>query len=79
MPATDAVTLDVREDILAGRDPFGRIMAAVDSLTEGQSLVLINVFEPRPLYGVLRMRGLEHEAEQTPDGDWRVVFSKPTQ
>lgn len=78
MQATDAVTLDVREDIRAGREPFGRIMAAVDSLASGQPLVLINVFEPTPLYGVLGQRGFEHETERTPEGDWRIVFYKPT-
>lgn len=68
------VTVDVRDDIRAGREPFQRIMAAVSSLREGQALELINVFEPVPLYEVMKQRGFTHRTEQTPDGDWRVIF-----
>lgn len=74
MSDMELVTVDVREDIRAGREPFQRIMAAVSSLREGQALELINVFEPVPLYEVMRQRGFAHRTERTPDGDWRVIF-----
>lgn len=74
MADLELVTVDVRDDIRAGREPFQRIMAAVASLREGQALELINVFEPLPLYEVMRQRGFAHRTERTADGDWRVIF-----
>jgi len=70
----EPLTVDVRDDIRAGREPFGRIMDAVGSLRDGQSLVLINVFEPVPLYGIMSARGFEHETDKLPDGDWQIRF-----
>jgi uncharacterized protein (DUF2249 family) len=70
----EPLTLDVRDDVRAGRDPFARIMDAVASLEPDQSLVLINVFEPVPLYGVMSVRGFEHQTDRLPAGDWRVRF-----
>jgi len=69
------LVLDVREDIKAGREPFGKIMAAVQSLAPGQALEIINVFEPVPLYAVLGDKGFTHEASRTDDGDWRITFT----
>ncbi|MGE0600514.1 MAG: DUF2249 domain-containing protein [Dehalococcoidia bacterium] len=69
------VTLDVREDVRAGREPFRRIMDAVNALKTGQSLTIINDFEPTPLYLVLGERGFNHETGRTPDGAWRVTFT----
>lgn len=77
MTADTIVTVDVREDIRAGREPFARIMAAVDALQDGQSLTLINVFEPVPLYGVMAEKGYEHETTRTADGDWEIRFYRP--
>lgn len=70
----EPLTLDVRDDVRAGRDPFARIMDAVASLEPDQSLVLINVFEPVPLYVVMFARGFEHDTDRLPDGDWRIRF-----
>ena len=69
------VTLDVRPDIRSGREPFGKIMDTVKALRPGQSLALINDFEPAPLYGILESRGFGHRTERTPDGAWRILFS----
>ena len=68
------VTLDVREDIRAGREPFARIMNAVAALRDGQELRLLNIFEPVPLYEAMAARGLAHETTRLPDGDWQVRF-----
>ena len=68
------MVVDVREDIRAGREPFERIMAAVGSLADGEELLLINEFEPVPLYEVMSTRGFSHETERRPDGEWRVRF-----
>jgi uncharacterized protein (DUF2249 family) len=70
------LVLDVREDIAAGREPFGKIMAAVKSLAPAQPLVLVNSFEPVPLYGVLEQQGFAHQAERAADGAWRVTFTR---
>jgi len=51
-------------------------MQAVASLAPGQDLVLIAPFEPAPLYGVLEQQGFQHITETTPEGDFRVSFSR---
>ena len=47
------VTLDVREDIRNGREPFAKIMQTVAGLKDNEQLLLIAPFEPAPLYAVL--------------------------
>jgi uncharacterized protein (DUF2249 family) len=68
------VTVDVREDIRAGRQPCGRIMAAVESLQPQQALRLLVPFEPVPLYAVLGQRGFVHETQMLSDGTFEVIF-----
>ena len=70
------VTLDVREDLKAGNDPFEKIMAVVQTLDPSKQLVVIAIFEPVPLYGVMGSMGYEHTTERTPERDWRITFSK---
>jgi uncharacterized protein (DUF2249 family) len=62
-------TLDARE---VDGEPFSDIVAALDSLSETETLVLVNSFEPEPLYDVLDARGFTHEAEQVAEDEWRV-------
>jgi uncharacterized protein (DUF2249 family) len=71
------VTLDVREDIREGREPFSRIMQTVGRLQAGQALRLIAPFQPVPLFAVLARRGFNHEATPLKDGDWEVRFTRP--
>src|SRR5690349_11347499 len=71
------VTLDVREDIRAGREPFSRIMQTVGQLQADQSLRLIAPFQPVPLFAVLARQGFNHEATPLTDGDWEVHFTRP--
>ena len=59
------VTLDVREDIKRGREPFSRIMQAVASLGAGDDLVIIAPFEPTPLYAILAQRGFSHRLRRS--------------
>jgi uncharacterized protein (DUF2249 family) len=68
--------VDVREDIRCGDEPFDRIMQAVAALEGDQELVVVNVFEPVPLYGVLAQQGFSHETTRTAEGDWHVVFRR---
>lgn len=74
--APEPLVLDVRPDIRAGREPFATIMATVQSLGADQDLVLLNDFEPVPLYSVMKSKGFAHQTEQQPDGAWKVVFSR---
>ncbi len=69
------VTLDVREDLRNGREPFLRIMQAVGALQPGQALRLIAPFEPVPLYGVLGQQGFSHQTQPQADGSFEVLFS----
>ena len=67
--------LDVRK---TDGEPFGDIMAALEDLPIDETLLLINSFEPEPLYGVLEQRGFRYETT-TPDSDvWYVEISHRT-
>ncbi|HVM47247.1 MAG TPA: DUF2249 domain-containing protein [Candidatus Acidoferrum sp.] len=70
------VTLDVREDLRCGREPFGKIMQTVAALKDNEDLLLIAPFQPTPLLGVLAKQGFSHEAKQTPSGDCEVKFTR---
>lgn len=64
-------TIDVRE---IDGEPFGDIMGAVQSLGADETLLLINSFEPQPLYSVLEQKGFEHETVQVDSGEWHVLI-----
>lgn len=70
------ITLDVREDIRAGREPFAKIMATVARLEPGAKLVLITPFEPKPLFHVLAKQGFRHDCQRTATSHWQVLFSR---
>ena len=70
------ITVDVREDLRQGREPFAKIMQAVTQLRSEQHLVLIAPFEPTPLYAVLGQQGFAHESTALPAGDWEVLFTR---
>lgn len=74
--AVGPLVLDVRDDLRRGREPFARIMAAVDSLAEGQELVLYATFKPVPLLGLMDAKGFTHEARAIGGGDWEVRFRR---
>jgi uncharacterized protein (DUF2249 family) len=74
MSSKKPVTLDVREDIRRGREPFSRIMQATAALGNDQSLLLLAPFEPVPLYAVLQSQGFSHESRELDSGDWEVRF-----
>ena len=74
MPAT-IITLDVREELHAGHEPFPRIMEAVGRLREREQLRVIAPFEPRPLIGVLAAQGFVATVTQPEDGSFEVLFT----
>ena len=77
MPET-IITLDVRETIRAGQEPFPRIMEAVGRLRDGEQLRILAPFEPRPLIGVLAAQGFTAKITPIDDGDFEIIFSVPT-
>ncbi len=68
------VTLDVRADIRAGRQPCASITAAAAGLKAGESLKLLAPFEPKPLFDLLGQQGFAHRAQAIGNGDWEVLF-----
>lgn len=70
------VTLDVREDLRQGREPFSKILNAVAQLHSDENLLLIAPFEPAPLFSVLGKQGFDHESKQIQSGDWEVLFTR---
>jgi uncharacterized protein (DUF2249 family) len=64
-------TLDARE---IDGEPFGAIVDALEDLPAGETLVLVNSFEPEPLYSVLADRGFDHETERVDDDEVRVYI-----
>jgi uncharacterized protein (DUF2249 family) len=70
------ITVDVREDIRNGNEPFSKIMAAASQLQFGEQLLLIAPFEPKPLYAVLGRQGFTPNARALGSGDWEVLFTR---
>lgn len=68
LPPENIITLDVREAIAAGNDPFQSIMSAVGKLDSTNALLLVNTFEPTPLFSILAKKGYAaHTEVQGPD------------
>lgn len=61
--------LDVRD---IDGEPFGAIMGALDRLSEDETLLLVNSFEPEPLYGVLEQEGFEYTSANPEPELWHV-------
>ena len=74
IPADQRVVLDVREDLRSGNEPFRAIMAALRERPAHGALAVRAIFEPVPLYAVMRRQGLAHYTEELGPEDWRVWF-----
>jgi uncharacterized protein (DUF2249 family) len=70
------VTVDVRNDIRNGREPFSRIMNATGTLQADEQLLLLAPFEPVPLVGALEKQGFRHTSRQMESGEWEVLFTR---
>lgn len=70
------VTLDVRDEIRSGNDPFLRIMHAVAELKDNEPLLVIAPFKPTPLLHLMTQKGFTHDAQPMIGGDWRVRFQR---
>ncbi|MFB6178614.1 MAG: DUF2249 domain-containing protein [Halorientalis sp.] len=62
-------TLDARE---IDGEPFDPIMAALADLAADETLLLVNSFEPEPLYNVLEQRGFTYETIEVAPDEWHV-------
>lgn len=51
-------------------------MAALEALSADESLLLVNSFEPKPLYGVLEERNFEYETAQPEPDVWHVEIER---
>ncbi len=69
------ITFDVRPIISGGKDPLKFILAKVDELKDDEILLIINSFEPIPLYTVLGRKGYAHKTEKENDV-FRIYFYK---
>ncbi len=69
--------LDVRPIINSGRDPLKEILKKVKTLKGDEALVIINSFEPVPLYNLLGDKGFKHLTDKT-DDLFKVCFYKET-
>jgi uncharacterized protein (DUF2249 family) len=77
--SNNTITVDVREDIRAGREPFSKIMRVVSRLQADERLLLLAPFQPEPLYHVLTKHGFRYQATRTATGDWEVLFTRDDQ
>ena len=75
----NVITVDVREDLRLGREPFARIMSAVAGLKPDEQLQLVAPFAPVPLFHVLAKQGFSHTARTLASGDWEVLFTRGLQ
>jgi uncharacterized protein (DUF2249 family) len=69
------IQLDVRPIIASGQDPFKDIMEKIKGLKDDETLMIINTFEPVPLYSVLGKKGYGHRTLQKND-EWIIYFFK---
>lgn len=70
-PKSDRV-IDARG--LEPPEPFVLTMDALDSLPQGEKLLLLLYREPYPLYKALANNGFTHQAEVLPDGTVEILI-----
>lgn len=55
-------------------EPFVKTMEALDTLPEGEKLLLLLYREPHPLYKVLNQNGYRYDTEMVPDGTFEILI-----
>ncbi|WP_339061915.1 DUF2249 domain-containing protein [Tepidibacillus marianensis] len=73
------VELDVREMQKAKDEPFHIIMDTVETLQEGEQLVLHAIIHPVPLINVMNGRGLASDVKQIAEDHWQITFLRSEQ
>lgn len=72
----NALRLDVRPFHERGEEPFSAIMDAVESLAPDQEFLLVNSFDPVPLYRVMEKRGYGHQTTEIAPEEWHILFRR---
>src|SRR5262245_51601727 len=75
----NTVTVDVRDDIRNGLEPFSKIMRTIAALRPDDQLLVIAPFEPVPLYRVMERHGFQHATRQSAADTWEVLFTRSPQ
>lgn len=68
------INLDVRGIMKSGGEPFNVIMQTVAKIKQGEAFTLETVFEPAPLYDVLKKKGFESETEILSEDHYKIWF-----
>ncbi len=76
MERTNIVDLDVRPILDSGVDPFNVIMDGLKNLKQGETLKIINTFEPIPLLNIIKKKGYEYESERPEEGVVHTYLKK---
>ncbi len=69
-------TLDVRELIARGEEPFPQILATVEALAPDEGLTVLAPFLPTPLIEALKGAGFSARPERRSDGSWQTFFRR---
>jgi uncharacterized protein (DUF2249 family) len=51
-------------------------MEMLDTLKDGEKMLLLLFREPHPLYKVLRQNGHDYETELLPDGTFEILITR---
>ena len=57
-------------------EPFTQTMEMLDTLKEGEQMLLLLFREPHPLYNVLRQNGHTWQTELLADGTFEILISR---
>ncbi len=76
MKRTNIVELDVRPILEGGVDPFEAIMGKLKQMSDDQTLLIINTFEPVPLLNILKKKGYDFEVERPEPGIVHTYMKK---
>lgn len=71
---TEERTVDGRG--LMPPEPMELTLAALDTLPDGEELLLLLYVEPQPLYAILARNGYTHRAQSRPDGTVEIRIRK---
>ena len=55
-------------------EPFTKTMEMLDTLKEGERMLLLLFREPHPLYRVLKQNGHAYEVELVADGTFEILI-----
>ena len=58
-------------------EPFVQTMEALDTLPDGEKLLLLLFREPHPLYKVLKQNGYAYDTELVADGTFEILIWRP--